>query len=209
MNTIVSIEEFCKKHGTTVDALKNGGSLDLEGTQIASLPDNLTVGGFLDLEGTQIADEEAGKVNKLHTETVLTWKNGKYILADEIFSEVILQRGNVRKIKNIGKTTIGYLITDGKGKWAHGNTLKEAKEGLIYKIGDRDTSKYKQLTVDSILSFNEAVEAYRVITGACAAGTRMFVEGLERVKKEYSIREIIELTKGQYNSTTFAHFFSY
>ena len=33
---------------------KNGGSLDLSGTQITSLPDNLTVSGWLDLRGTQI-----------------------------------------------------------------------------------------------------------------------------------------------------------
>ena len=30
------------------------GSLDLEGTQITALPENLTVGGSLDLRGTQI-----------------------------------------------------------------------------------------------------------------------------------------------------------
>ena len=34
---------------------RNGGSLYLRGTQITSLPDNLTVGGWLDLRGTQIA----------------------------------------------------------------------------------------------------------------------------------------------------------
>ncbi|WP_368666893.1 hypothetical protein, partial [Dysgonomonas sp. 511] len=34
--------------------LRYDGSLDLRGTQITSLPDNLTVGGSLDLRGTQI-----------------------------------------------------------------------------------------------------------------------------------------------------------
>ncbi|MBQ8216454.1 MAG: hypothetical protein IJZ91_00680, partial [Oscillospiraceae bacterium] len=33
---------------------RDGGSLDLRGTQITALPDNLTVGGSLDLRGTQI-----------------------------------------------------------------------------------------------------------------------------------------------------------
>ena len=32
----------------------NGGSLDLSGTGITTLPDNLTVGGWLDLSGTGI-----------------------------------------------------------------------------------------------------------------------------------------------------------
>ena len=36
------------------DSLTVGGWLDLSGTQITSLPDNLTVGGGLDLIGTQI-----------------------------------------------------------------------------------------------------------------------------------------------------------
>ena len=43
----------------TIDKAKammdaNGGWLDLRGTQITALPDNLTVGGWLDLSGTQI-----------------------------------------------------------------------------------------------------------------------------------------------------------
>ena len=39
-----------EKHGK----LYYGGSLDLRGTGITSLPDNLTVGGSLDLRGTGI-----------------------------------------------------------------------------------------------------------------------------------------------------------
>lgn len=35
---------------------KNGGSLDLRGTQITALPDNLTVGGSLYLRGKSITD---------------------------------------------------------------------------------------------------------------------------------------------------------
>ena len=33
---------------------QNNGNLDLSGTQITALPDNLTVGGWLDLSGTEI-----------------------------------------------------------------------------------------------------------------------------------------------------------
>jgi hypothetical protein len=36
--------------------LSVGGSLDLQGTQIKELPDNLSVGGYLDLQGTQIKE---------------------------------------------------------------------------------------------------------------------------------------------------------
>ena len=43
------LELYVKKHGLSV-----GGSLDLRGTQITSLPDGLSVGKSLDLRGTQI-----------------------------------------------------------------------------------------------------------------------------------------------------------
>lgn len=48
---------------------------------------------------------------------------------------------------------------------------------------------------------------YRVITGACEAGTRNFVEGLSKRKKKYTVAEIIEQTKGQYGNDTFKEFF--
>lgn len=54
---------------------------------------------------------------------------------------------------------------------------------------------------------NKAIEAYRDITGACATGTRMFLEGLSKIKRRYAIGEIIELTKGEYGNRTFAQFF--
>ncbi len=41
---------------------ENDGGLDLRGTGITSLPDNLTVGGWLDLRGTGITPSELGGV---------------------------------------------------------------------------------------------------------------------------------------------------
>jgi tetratricopeptide (TPR) repeat protein len=52
--------------------------------------------------------------------------------------------------------------------------------------------------LQSSKKYAEAVECYRVITGACEAGTRGFVQSLgESVKKHYTIAEMIEVTKGQ------------
>ena len=62
------------------DNLTVGGSLYLSGTQITSLPDNLTVGGSLYLSGTPIADpeRERSKVKKLqHGE----YAEGEYLYA--------------------------------------------------------------------------------------------------------------------------------
>ena len=48
---------------------------------------------------------------------------------------------------------------------------------------------------------------YRVITGACKFGTDKFVDNLSGRKETYTVRECIELTKGQYNAEVFASFF--
>lgn len=53
----------------------------------------------------------------------------------------------------------------------------------------------------------EAIQMYRVITGACEAGTKHFVSGLAKTKAKYKIAELIKLTKGQYGAQTFAKFF--
>ena len=48
---------------------------------------------------------------------------------------------------------------------------------------------------------------YRVITRACRQGTENFVNGLGELKERYSIREVMELTHGQYGSEAFEAFF--
>ena len=190
------------------DNLTVGGSLDLEGTQILSLPDNLTVGGSLDLEGTQITD--TSMVNRKFTVNMVDklWSNSKYIKVDGIFAEKVNRHGNVWEVKNINGTKTFFIVTDGNGKYAHGDTIQEAKKDLIYKISNRDKSEYENLTLDSELTFEEAIECYRVITGACSFGTKDFVENyLSEKKDKYTIREMIELTKGRYGNKIFKEFF--
>ena len=196
-----------------------GSSLDLG--SVTSIPEgfNPTVGGYLYLGSLTSAKKEKVHVNKPNPgfqsslqrqlrafREKMTWQDGKYIKVDGIFSELISHKGNIYRTRQIGKERVEYLVTDAKGKWAHGATLEEARHDLIYKIGDRDTNKYKGLTLDSVLSLESAIEAYRIITGACAAGTKAFVESI-KVKKQYTVREAIEVTKGRYGHEAFAAFF--
>ena len=60
------------------------------------------------------------------------------------------------------------------------------------------------------LTHDDAVKCYRVITGACSSGTRDFIENrLNGNRKiEYSIAEIIQLTKEEYGGVEFGKFFS-
>lgn len=185
------------------------GNLYLGGcTGLTSLPEGLTVGGYLYLGGcTGLDKSETPKVRK--PEFPLRWenKNGEFMLADGIFSKVLQKKSGVYKCEKLRGGSPFYIVSDGAGKFAHGSTIKEAKADLIYKISNRDTTRYAHLTMESTLTLEEAIEAYRVISGACSAGTRMFVESLPATKSEYTIREIVELTVGQYGHDAFKRFF--
>ena len=204
-------ENWLSKHNYVFekkrDNLTVGGWLDLSGTGITSLPDNLTVGGRLDLSGTGIAEKEKEKVKKLtfNIETLLSWKGGKYRIFDGILCEVLCKKKNVWKVK-IG-LKIQFVITDGE-RFAHGETIEDARDSLMYKIGNRDTSAYKHLRKNSVLTKEEAIKMYRVITGACEAGTRLFVEtNGDKIKETMTVAEIIEITEGQYGNGELKKFF--
>src|ERR1035437_10193099 len=161
-----------------------------------------TVGGSLDLgRGLE------AKYKKLPSGYLLSWQDGKYLLADGIFTEVISHRGNVYHVRKIGEKEVFYLVTDGNGKWSHGATLKEAKSDLMFKISDRTKDDYKNLKLTDTLSFEDAIMCYRVITGACSFGTKDFVSNrLKNKQKKYTVTEIIEVTKGEWGNRTFSDF---
>ena len=79
---------------------------------------------------------------KLPLNYLFSWENGKYIKVDGIFTEVINKKGNVWKVKKLNSDKEFYLITDGE-RYAHGDTIKEAKKDLIFKIGNRTKEDYK------------------------------------------------------------------
>ena len=202
------------------EGLAVGESLYLRDTGITSLPEGLAVGGSLDLRGTGITDTSKVKrtlpsqaVQKIeqarNPELRWEWAGRTYIKVDGIFSQLISRRGNVSVVRQIGEKKDAYLVTDGNGRWAHGDTIAEARKDLVYKISNRDKSVYESLTLDSELAFEECIQCYRVITGACAAGTRNYVENrLPKPHKEkYTVREMIELTDGEYNSDKLKEFF--
>ena len=218
------IEKFRKETGVNL-VVKDGkpfysGYLDLRGTGITALPDNLTVGGCLDLRGTGITDEV--KVNKKLSSKATAaikrvsnmpifwkWNNRRYIKVDDMFTAVDSHHGNVYRIHKLNGREQLYLVTDGENHLAHGRTLQDARADLIFKINDRDTSVYKNMSLDDTLTYEEAIAAYRTITGACAAGTKDFIEN--RLPKphqdKYTVREIIVLTEKEYGGKKFSEFF--
>lgn len=133
----------------------------------------------------------------------------EFIYVDRILSELVEKKGNVYHVRNSAYGAISYLVRDGNDNWAHGKTLDEAKQDLLYKMSVRNKSEYKNLALDSELTFDEAVTCYRVITGACKFGTQDYLEHrLPEPKKErYTIKEMIELTKNEYGGGIFREFF--
>lgn len=195
--------------------------LDLNKTYTSDLPQSLTVGGEIYTYYTNIKDtskvnrtlspEQREKLKELKNRPLFWELNGvSYIKVDGIFSVIDSHHGNVYKVHKLGQEDKPlYLVTDGDNHWAHGATIAEAKADLIYKINDRDTSAYKNLSLDDMLSFEESIAAYRIITGACSAGTRDFIENRlpSPHKDKYTVKEIIELTTDEYGGKTFAKFF--
>lgn len=203
-------------------ANRNGGDLNLSETEIISLPENLTVGGYLNLSGTKITSlpENLTVGGGLYlSETEITNKtnykileNGKCKAGEYIYSDNILT--HIKKSKKIKKYTyyIGKIpnknvIFDGKN-YAHCKSIVMGIADLKFKeLKDRGQSQYLNLTIDSIMSIEAAIAMYRIITGACESGTADFVSNLREPKKEYTLGEIIEITKGQYNHKLLKAFF--
>ena len=171
---------------------------------MTSIPDgfNPTVGGSLDLRSL------TSKKPKTQTpDLVLSWQNGKYVLADGIFGEVVHRRDGNFKLKKVNKSETFYLVV-ADGNCAHGATLRLANSDLKFKLSDRNPEAFKDLNLDSVLSFDDAVFCYRVITGSCGFGVSEFVSQLEETKDSYTIEEILKLTDGEYGNSRFREFFS-
>ena len=177
------------------------GDLDLRGTQITALPDNLTVGGWLDLSGTQIT---YNKVNRLKNGDYVP---GKYLYADNVLTHIRTRRKTKGYVFFVGKIPGKNVISDGK-YFAHCTKFSDGRDDLMFKAAiDRGADQYKCLALDDPIPIDQAKTMYRVITGACRQGTEDFIANPRgELKTVYSIREIIELTKGQYGSKCFSAF---
>ena len=212
--------------GTGITALPDnltvGGYLDLRGTGITALPDNLTVGGSLDLENCTGITGEVKVNKKLSSKAIAAisrvsnmpifweWNDRSYIKVDYMFTAVDSHHGNVYRVHKLNSSEQLYLVTDSENHWAHGRTLQEARADLIFKINDRDTSVYRNMSLNDTITYEEAIAAYRTITGACAAGTRDFIENRlpKPHKDKYTVQEIIALTEKEYGGKKFSEFFN-
>ena len=193
----------------TLEELENmkdeGGSLYLSGcTSLTSLPDNLTVGGWLDLSGSGVSGKERDKVRKL---TPGVYVPGRYIYCDGILTHIKRVRKFGKYTYYIGKIPSKNVISDGT-IYAHCDSFRSGVSDLEFKsAAERGADQYKEYTLDTVLKPEDAKTMYRIITGACRQRTQSFVDSLGKLKKSYTVAEIIELTAGHYGSERFKSFF--
>ncbi len=121
---------------------------------------------------------------------------------DNILAKIISKKNAVSKILVVGKKVPSYLASDGKGNYAHGDTAREALDELAFKTNKRDVSEYKNMLPSTKKTPQEWAFIYRMITGACTMGTRMFIDR-RSLKKQYTLLEIIKETEGQFGAKRF------
>ena len=200
-----------------------GGNLNLVNTPIKKLPENLTVGGNLNLSYTNIEElpenltvgrdliprnsymDQRLKIKHL---TNGTYVEGKYLYADGILTLVKKKKKFGKYTIYIGKIPNQFVISNDK-HYAHCSSLREGISDLEFKEAkDSGVSRYENFNLDTVITLEDAKTMYRVITGACKFGTDKFVDNLSERKETYTVRECIEITKGQYNANVFASFFN-
>ena len=190
--------------------VKAGGGLYL--SALTSLPANakITAGGYLDLRALTHKTEHkggnplAGGIAKAVVASAFHAIG--YSIADRILAKIVQTRGPVSRVIVCGKTEVSFVVTDGEAH-SHGKTLKEAREGLLYKIGNRDTTEFKNWTLDKVVSKRDAIRAYRVITGACEAGVRGWLERQGETPETITLQGVVDLTKGAFGADAFKNFF--
>ncbi len=195
-----------------------GGWLDCSYNQLTSLVINQPIGGWLDCSYNQLTSlvinqPIGGGLDCSHNNLKQTpfydrLKNGDVGDNWVYFDEILTHYTKKRTIKGV-TFYIGfrYTVAVQREHAAHGKDMRSALIDLRFKQANRDSSDYEGLTLESVLPYEDAIVMYRVITGACQAGTEMFLDQHNIAKRNYTIAEILEKTQGQYGSYMFQKFF--
>ena len=222
----MSVRDFLDISGTDITVIPDdchvGRGIQACGSKLRHIPENFVLSSFLDVSGTGVSVIPANVITKKiycepgvkvdayrfqSSKAMDVHPNGQYIMCDGILAKLLERKGNVWRCMDLSNGQEHYMLTDGAGHYAHGKTIQLAKADLRFKVSPREMDQYQKLDLDASLTFEEAYACYRTITGACQFGTDQFIQSLPEVKDTYTIREIIELTQGQYGHKAFAQFF--
>src|SRR6185312_1254777 len=206
-----------------LDALTSvGGDLSVNGTAKLDAPALTSVGGYLRVYNTaKLPKNIVGNDAKAKQMAISLRFNLRvalrmsFLLNGFLFADGIL--GKVLGKKEIGANVVYELAIRGGLKktfcvqngetFSHGDTIEKAIADLRYKISDRDTSKFEHWknNLDQKITVDEAIAAYRTITGACEMGTKQFVESID-VPEKLTPRIVLEMTKDKFGNGDLAEF---
>jgi hypothetical protein len=110
------------------------------------------------------------------------------------------RHARIKQQKIVGEK---FFVAKKGDKTAHAETIKEALEELQFKIGTRNVGQYKNMPLHTRKTPKEWALVYRTITGAYQFGTQHFMEAKGQLKKNYTLAEILEETKGAFGHSTF------
>lgn len=221
------------------------GSLDLAGSDIEYLPDNLTIPGFLnlreskikklpenlivedfiDLNETEITEIPNSLVVKgeFLCSSLMSIKRGKpcrkrIFELQVVFDRFICCNRRLIEFKRVTKK-LGYTIYVGVDKlknvvvdgryYSVCSSIKSGILDVMYKKNrDKAEELYGDYTLDTYVNINQVIVFYRTVTGACRKGSEQFLESLNYPDRQVTVREIIQITRGQPFSDRLELFFT-
>lgn len=128
---------------------------------------------------------------------------------DEINTIIQKIRGNIAKgyiLQSDLTLTPCYVVKNGN-LFAHGKTLKEARDALLDKMfeemsGDDRINEFLKVFTDKDKKYPaiDFYEWHHKLTGSCKAGRDAFVKdlGIDINTAEYTVDEFIKITSGSY-----------
>jgi hypothetical protein len=138
------------------------------------------------------------------------WLRRGYVYADGICKKLKSQKKigeiEVFECEDFLQKNISYVVKR-NNTFSHGETIKKAIEDMRYKVSGRDVSEFESWkdNPDQEVTIDDAIAAYRTITGACEFGVKEFVKSIE-VPKKLTPRLILKITKGHFGNDDFGKF---
>ena len=185
------------------------GEAKLDAPKLETVGGSVDVYGEAKLDALQTKNDTTAKV-KCELALSASFKLNGLILIDGILSWILGEKtiGQITtfEIKIVGKIETSFAVKKGE-LFSHGETIEKAIEDLRYKIGDRDTSEFEawKNNHDLEISVDDAIAAYRIITGACEFGTKEFVNSINLPEK-LTPNVILGLTESRFGHDRFKSF---
>ena len=182
-------------------SLTAGGSLDLR--SLTTLPEgvSLTAGGYLDLSSLTTEDQiYQGKTIRLRTIDGYTMR----LISKRKVGSVTLWSAQYFK-GDLKADPRSFVAQDGE-TYAHGETAEAALRDIRFKIAQRDfdvDDLVSSIKARGTVEFND----YRLLTGACEAGTRahLLAHGINPDETaSLPLSKALEISRSGYGGDVFA-----